>query len=240
MREGFFNGSRRDSLSAAASLVGGWQNVPMTTNTLKTDRRRALLGGGPQGNEQLTTIAGAILIVLLAVIGITIIRIGQLLWLHLFLGLLLLGPIAVKTASTGYRFVRYYTRDPVYRSEGPPELILRSIAPIVVASTLMVFVTGVVLLAVGPSGRGQLVLLHKVSFIVWLVFTALHVLGHLPTLGRWLRAPRSDAASLGTPPGAAGRWLVLGGGLAAGLIIAVALIPDFGIWTAHSAALHHH
>jgi hypothetical protein len=201
---------------------------------------RALTGGGPEGNEELTTIAGAILIVLLAVLGITIIRIGQLLWLHLFLGLLLLGPIAVKMGSTGYRFVRYYTLDAVYRSEGPPEPILRAIAPIVVACTIMVFVTGIVLLAVGVSGRGELVELHKVSFIVWLAFTALHVLLHLPALARWLRVPRSRPEGLGTPPGAPGRWLVLGGGLAVGLIIAVALIPDFGAWTAHTAALHHH
>jgi hypothetical protein len=202
--------------------------------------RDALLGGGPPGNEELTTIAGALLIVLLAVIGITIIRIGQLLWLHLFVGLLLVGPIVVKMASTGYRFARYYTLSPVYRSKGPPELILRSIAPIVVASTLLVFVTGIVLLAVGQSGRGALVELHKVSFIVWIAFTALHVLGHLPALARWVRAPGSGPEGLGTPAGAAGRWLLLGGGLAVGLIIAVALIPDYGSWTAHSAALHHH
>ena len=110
---------------------------------------RALVGGGPEGNEELTTIAGAILIVLLAVLGITIIRIGQLLWLHLFLGLLLLGPIVVKMASTAYRFVRYYTHDAVYRTKGPPEPIARAIAPIVVASTIVVFVTGIVLLGVG-------------------------------------------------------------------------------------------
>lgn len=210
---------------------------------------RALVGGGPEGNEELTTIAGAILIVLLAVLGITIIRIGQLLWLHLFLGLLLLGPIAVKMASTGYRFVRYYTLDAVYRTKGPPEPILRAIAPIVVASTIMVFVTGIVLLAVGGRGRGMLVELHKVSFIVWLAFTALHVLLHLPALARWLRVPGSRGwvrvagsriDGRGTPAGATGRWLMLGGGLAVGLIIAVALIPDFGTWTAHTAALHHH
>lgn len=212
----------------------------MATKTFNTDRRRALVGGGPEGNEQLTTIAGAILIVLLAVLGITIIRIGQLLWLHLFIGLLLLGPIVVKMASTGYRFVRYYARNPIYRAKGPPEPVMRAIAPIVVASTLMVFVTGVVLLAVGPRGRGELVLLHKVSFFVWLAFTGLHVLGHLPALGRWLREPRSSTEVLGTPPGAAGRWLVLGGGLAVGLVIAVALIPEFTTWTAHTALLHHH
>jgi hypothetical protein len=36
-------------------------------------------------------------------LGITIVRIGQLIWLHLFLGLLLLGPVGAKLASTGYR-----------------------------------------------------------------------------------------------------------------------------------------
>jgi hypothetical protein len=212
----------------------------VATKTPKPDRQRALLGGGPAGNAELTTIAGAILIVLLSVMGITILRIGQLLWLHLFVGLLLLGPIVVKMASTGYRFVRYYTGNAVYRAKGPPERILRAIAPIVVASTIVVFVTGLVLLAVGVRGRGALVELHKVSFIVWIVFTALHVLGHLPALIRYVRVPGARPEGLGTPPGAAGRWLVLGGGLAAGLIIALALIPDFGSWTAHAGALHHH
>jgi hypothetical protein len=51
-----------------------------------------ITGGGPAGNEQLTSITGTILLVLLAAIGVTIVRIGQLLWLHLFLGLLLIGP----------------------------------------------------------------------------------------------------------------------------------------------------
>ena len=201
-------------------------------------RARVLVAGGPDGNEQLTTIGGAILIVLLAVIGITIIRIGQLLWLHLFIGLLMLGPVAVKMASTGYRFVRYYTRNPVYRTKGPPDPILRAIAPVVVASTLMVFVTGIVLLITGVGGKDQWLLLHKVAFFVWAAFTGLHVLGHLPAYARYLRPGGARAELLGTRPGAAGRWLLLAGGLAVGVIIAVALIPDFSSWTAHTAAVH--
>ncbi len=163
-------------------------------------RRLALLGGGPEGNERLTTVAGAVLVVLLAVLGVTIIRIGQLLWLHLFLGLLLLGPVALKMASTGYRFARYYTRNPAYVHKGPPEPILRGIAPIVVVSTLVVFITGIVLLAVGVSGRGELVEIHKVSFIVWVVFMALHVLGHLPAYARYMRESGSEKDRLGTRP----------------------------------------
>jgi len=64
--------------------------------------------GGVDGNGWLTTATGIVLIVLLAVLGVTIVRIGQLIWLHLFLGLLLVGPVALKLASTGYRFARYY------------------------------------------------------------------------------------------------------------------------------------
>ncbi len=95
-------------------------------------RRRqlpALWGGGIDGNEQLTATTGVLLIVLLAVLGVTIVRIGQLLWLHLFLGLLLLGPVLLKMASTGYRFLRYYLRAAIYRAKGPPMLALRAMGP---------------------------------------------------------------------------------------------------------------
>src|ERR1700761_1523923 len=134
-------------------------------------RRRlpaALTGGGPDGNEQLTTVTGAILIVLLAVIGFTIPQLRQFISVHLFVGMLLIGPVLLKMASTGYRFVRYYTNNAAYRSKGPPELVLRLIGPIVVLTTVAVFITGVVLLIAGPQHRDPWLLLHKVSFIVWI------------------------------------------------------------------------
>ena len=53
-------------------------------------------GRRPDGNEQLTTVTGAILIVLLAVIGFTIPQLRQFIWLHLFVGLLLIGPVAAQ------------------------------------------------------------------------------------------------------------------------------------------------
>ncbi|MFZ0042194.1 MAG: hypothetical protein WAK93_12870, partial [Solirubrobacteraceae bacterium] len=148
---------------------------------------RRLIAGGTDGNERLTVVTGLLLIVLLAVLGVTIIRIGQLLWLHLFLGLLLIGPVALKLASTGYRFFRYYTSDAAYRRKGPPAPALRVLGPIVVLTTAAVFATGVLLLILGPSSRQPWVLIHKVSFIAWIVFTVLHVLGHLPEIGRYLR-----------------------------------------------------
>jgi hypothetical protein len=227
-------------------------DAPRRVRARRADRggwRRALLAGGTEGNERLTVLTGLLLIVLLAVLGVTIIRIGQLLWLHLFLGLVLLGPVALKLASTGYRFARYYSSDAAYREKGPPAPALRGLAPFVVFFTLAVFATGVALLVLGPSARQPLVLLHKVSFFAWLAVTALHVLGHLPEILRLLsnarrsrrqilhtRAEWSDGGGAQTPAtvrlaGRRGRGVALLIALSGGLGIAVALIGQFSPWT---------
>lgn len=207
-------------------------------------RTSRLLGGGIDGNEQLTAMTGVFLIVLLAALGVTILRIGQLIWLHLFLGLLLLGPVLLKMASTGYRFLRYYTRAAIYRAKGPPMPVLRAMGPVVVLSTLVVFISGVILLFDGPRGRGALLLIHKASFVIWLMFMALHVLAHLPDLGRALQAVRIEADKAGLPAqaarsGAAGRWIALAAAIVAGAALAIVLIPHFGVWTAPGAFPHH-
>ncbi len=214
---------------------------PNARGDIRVARRRwpALFGGGTDGNELLTNLTGAVLIVLLAVIGVTILRIGQLMSVHLFVGLVLLGPVALKMASTGYRFVRYYTRDPAYRKKGPPEPILRMIAPIVVITTVIVSVSGLLLLFGGPSSKDSWLALHKVSFIVWIVFTAIHVLAHLPSIARTFRIGPRNAGLPGVSAGGAGRWIALAGALVGGLVIAIVLIGDFTSWTA-SGALHHH
>jgi hypothetical protein len=233
-----------------------------------TNRRTAadrplvgLTAGGTTGNERLTTAAGVVLLVLLAVIGVTILRLRSLLWVHLFVGMLLIGPIALKLASTGYRFVRYYTANPRYRSKGPPPAPLRMIAPIVVISTVAVLVSGVLLLLIGPSSRDPLLLIHKLSFFVWVAFTSLHVLGHLPEVASAVglggeTASRVDVlAALGASdggdlsawaaPGAAvagrvGRGLSLAGALASGTVLAIVLIPQFEPWLHASKSFHHH
>jgi hypothetical protein len=201
---------------------------------------QALLGGGIDGNERLTSMTGVVLIVLLAVLGVTILRIGQLIWLHLFLGLLLLGPLVVKLASTGYRFARYYTRNAIYRQKGPPHVLLRMIAPLVVVTSAVVFASGILLLVDGPGSRDRFLLLHKASFIVWLAFTGLHVLGHVPRTARSLADARTDGELTGSSPGAVGRWLTLAAAVVAGVVAAIVLIPDFAAWTAHGAFAHHH
>jgi len=193
--------------------------------------RRRLTAGGPTGNERLTAATGIVLLVLFAVLGVTLLRIRPLLSEHMFLGILLIPPIALKMASTGYRFIRYYTSNPRYRLKGAPPPALRLIAPIVVASTVVVFASGVALLLLGPSSRGLLLLVHKASFIVWIAVTAIHVLGHLSDLPRALKSkheiqPEWDRYGNGR----AGRILSLSGVLIAGLVLAILYVPQFGPW----------
>src|SRR5947209_19688083 len=101
--------------------------------------------GGVAGNARLTGAVAVALLVLLAAEGVTIPFIGQLLGPHMFIGLLLIPPVALKLASTGYRFARYYTGNETYVRKGPPPVLLRMLAPGVVLTTLAVFGTGVAL-----------------------------------------------------------------------------------------------
>jgi hypothetical protein len=200
-----------------------------------------LTAGGTNGNERLTAQNGAVLLVLLAVIGVTLLQLRQLLWVHLFVGMLLIGPVALKLASTGYRFIRYYTASPTYREKGPPAMLLRASAPLLVLSTLVVLVSGVALLFVGPQSRDELLPIHKISFIVWAAFMALHVLAHVQSVPRALRADYGRSVALGEElPGRNGRTLSLAGALLAGLVLALLVIPEFGPWLHSSALLHHH
>ncbi len=108
---------------------------------------------GVAGNGRLTAALGALLLVLLAVEGATIPFIGQLREEHILIGMLLLGPVAAKLASTGYRFARYYLGAPTYVQKGPPQIALRLLAPGVVFTTVALFGTGVALLITGPNGE---------------------------------------------------------------------------------------
>jgi hypothetical protein len=211
---------------------------PLRPDHLRDALRTRLNAGGTSGNERLTAAAGVLLLVLLAIIGVTILRLRELLWVHLFVGMLLIGPVLLKMASTGYRFARYYTSNPAYRRKGPPTTPMRLLAPLVVISTVIVMGSGVALLFAGPSSRGTLFPIHKLSFFAWLAFTALHVLGHLPGLPATLRADyRTHVGLPGYEPGRDGRVLSLIGVLVAGLVLAVLVVPEFGPWL---HAHHHH
>lgn len=183
-----------------------------------------------EGNERLTGLAAAVLLVLLAIEGVTIVFLRPLLSVHLFVGLLLIPPVAVKLASTGWRFARYYAGARPYRAKGPPPALLRVlIAPAVVLTTVAVFASGVWLLAAGPHVRGPLLPIHKASFIAWFAVTTVHVLWHLPSIPRALRGEYARGARR-EHPGRLARQLALAVALAAGVALAIALVPHYAPW----------
>ena len=200
--------------------------------------------GGADGNERLTALTGAVLLVLLAVEGLTILRLGRLLTLHFFIGMLLLGPVALKAGSVIYRFARYYTGSAPYRRKGPPAPLLRLLGPVIMLLTAGVFGTGVILAVVGPR-PGPWLFLHKASFVLWFCAMTIHVLAYLPRLPRLLAAEArgSAPAQSGGPGGgrhayrlavAVGgrgtRLALLSAALLAGLVIALLTVHLEGQW----------
>jgi len=185
--------------------------------------------GGVAGNERLTAWTGVVLLIGFAVEGITVLRIGPLLTLHFFVGLLIIGPVLLKIASTGYRIARYYAGSAPYVRRGPPALYLRLLGPLVIATSVAVLGTGVTLGIVGPD-HGSWLFLHKASFILWLGVMALHVLAHIWRLPRILRNP--DGGQPLRLPGGATRWLLVAASLAGGLVIALLAVHLAGPWAA--------
>jgi hypothetical protein len=195
---------------------------------------------GVEGNARLTASIGAVIFLLLAAEGVTILSVGSLLAEHVFIGMMLIPPVLAKVATTGYRLARYYLGDPAYRRKGPPPALLRAVGPLIVVSTLVVLASGVALLYVPGRWRPDLLLLHKATFVVWFGITAIHVLGHL--LETVKLAPRDWSRRAGPrlPAAGARRWalataLVLG--LVLGSLVLGSVAPWLA-WAAHNGAGH--
>jgi hypothetical protein len=186
--------------------------------------------GGPEGNEILTSATAVVLTGLLLAEGITIVRMLGLVSAHMFIGMVLIPPVLLKLGSTGYRFARYYTGSRAYRAKGPPLLPLRLLAPVLVVTTFGVFVTGVLLLVAGHKSD-TLLLIHKVSFIVWGVVFAMHFLAYVPQVVRSLRADWV-AARRETVPGAGLRGALVAAALGGGAALGLSLLPTMDAWHA--------
>jgi uncharacterized membrane protein YoaK (UPF0700 family) len=181
----------------------------------------------PERNLRLTALTGAVLLVLLAVEGFTLLSLRAMLSWHIFVGVLVVPVVLLKLGSTGYRFYRYYTHRPDYVRAGPPALLLRLLGPVVVLSTLALLATGLALIAAGPGG-GFLLLLHKASFVVWLGALGAHVLGHLARLPRAIGADLSGER--GERRSAQLRLALVAGAVVVGAIAALAVLPYDTAW----------
>ncbi|HEX2856398.1 MAG TPA: hypothetical protein VHO26_02810 [Propionibacteriaceae bacterium] len=183
--------------------------------------------GGPRGNAHLTAWTGLVLFVLFAAEGITLLSVRGLLSWHVAIGAILIPVALLKTASTGWRIVRYYTGKATYVTAGPPPLLLRLLGPLVIIATLAVLGSGVMLIVVGPTSQGGIWLgLHKASFIVWFAVTAAHVLTRLLPALLTVRDARADVRV----PGWLGRGFALVASVAVGVVLALVLVRADGAW----------
>jgi hypothetical protein len=199
-----------------------------------TDSRADSATGGAGGNERLTGLTGMVLLVLFAAEGFTILAVRQMLTLHFFLGMLLIGPVLLKLCSTIYRFTKYYAGDAEYRRNGPPALPLRVLGPLVILTSLAVIGTGVMLALTGP-GPGIWLLAHKAAFVLWFGAMTVHVLAYVWRLPRLVGSDLARRAGYRADQvlgGRAARWLLLTAALLTGLLLAVITVHLAGPWTA--------
>ena len=191
----------------------------MGTRALAQHRRPAP-AAGPEGNEHLTAMTGAVLLIGFAVEGATILEVHRLIWLHFAVGFLLIGPVLLKIGSTLYRFGRYYAGAAPYLRKGPPAPLLRILGPLVILTSAAVIGTGVMLALAGP-GQGNWMFLHKATFAAWFGVMTIHVVAYAPQLPRLLlrgRDPLQPGPS--SAPGGPARYAALACALAGGVGVA--------------------
>ena len=192
-------------------------------------------GGGknrlnPDGNERLTAAVGLVLLVLTAVELATIVfGLHQFLSLHVFVGLVLIPPVLLKLACTGWRFSRYYTGSRAYRSKGAPELPMRLLAPLLIAATIVLFASGV---AMGVLHGHSLVVarrLHGPASVLWMLLLGVHVLVYLK---RALISGTQDvtAVSRASVHGARARTYLLSVAVVTGIVVGAATLPAQHRW----------
>jgi hypothetical protein len=187
-------------------------------------------GGGserlnPDGNERLTAAVGLVLIVLTLIeLGTILFGLHQFLSLHVFVGLVLIPPVLLKLASTGWRFARYYAGSEPYRLKGAPEFAMRLLAPLLVAATVVLFASGVAMAFVHGNSLVVARRLHGPVSVLWMVLIGVHVLVYLK---RAFISSKHDvtAASRASVRGARGRTYLLAGAIVAGVLIAGSTLP---------------
>jgi hypothetical protein len=172
--------------------------------------------GGPAGNARLTAWTGALLLVLFVAELVTLLDIHGLISWHVALGVLLVPPALLKTASTGWRFLRYYTRGRPYVEAGPPPMPLRVLGPLVVVTTLGLLGSGLILIALGQQRSREQGLvgfswvnIHQGLFIACGAALGLHILAR--AVPAWLLLTgrrKEEPGRAGRVPGGAGRLAI--------------------------------
>ena len=206
---------------------------------IRTRNRQAWRTARPvEANARLTGTTGAVLgLLCCAEVATVVLGVRSVLTLHVMIGLILVPPLLVKICSVSWRFFRYYRHDEAYRRKGPPAPALRVLGPVLLAATLVLFISGITLLLAPAAFGGNLKHVHGISFYVWLLLVVGHVIAHAGDLRRlaakdWVRRTRAAV------PGALVRQLALLASLAAGLALALSLVAHVGTYQHHVSPPH--
>jgi hypothetical protein len=192
-------------------------------------------------NGRLVAMTGLALLILLPVPYATALSLDVLWRVHYFSGLLLIPLLAVKLAGTGWRAFRYYLRDSGFRADGPPHPMPRITAPILVLSTVVLFLSGVEML-LGADRFGPWSTIHNGAAIIFTGALGLHLLAHLWDTPAEVAA---DVAPSRIPisvrvPGSRRRVVVTVVAFVVGITVATAAMPVSHWQAARPAGLHHH
>jgi membrane protein DedA with SNARE-associated domain len=181
---------------------------------------------GAAANERLTAGAAAVLFVLIFLEGLTLLRIGNMMTLHVVIGLILIPPVLLKLGSTGWRFFRYYSGSPAYVRKGPPTAMLRALAPFLVLTTVVLFGSGVALVVIHRP-FGWLYVVHRYDFLLWFFILAVHVLAYMWQVPGILRRDLSSRRQYRrtSPRGRMLRLWLVAGSIVAGVALAAILWP---------------
>ena len=192
----------------------------------------------PDGNERLTAAVGVLLLVpILVELATILLGVHTFMSLHVFVGLVLIPPVLLKLASTGWRFARYYTRNHAYVVYGPPQLAMRVLAPLLVAATVILFSSGVAMGILHGNALQIARRLHGPASVIWLVLIGVHVLVYLK---RALTSSSEDLRSRTRREvqGATWRSYTLAAAVIVGLVAGAATIPAQHRWV--NLPRHHH
>ena len=193
----------------------------------------------PDGNARLTAVVGVLLVVPIGVELLTVpLGVHAFMSLHVFVGFLLIPLVALKLGSTGWRFARYYTRSEPYRAQGPPQAVMRMLAPLFVAATVVLFGSGVAMGVLHGHGLVVARRLHGPSSAVWAVLVGVHVLVYLK---RALVSGSEDVIpdKRGFARGAGVRAYLVALAIAGGIVVAAATVPAQHHWIDLPRDHHH-
>jgi hypothetical protein len=186
----------------------------------------------------LTAAVGLLVIVpVLVEIATVLLGVHTFMSAHVFVGLSLIPAVLLKLGSTGWRFVRYYTRTRPYVALGPPQIAMRVLAPLFVAATVILFGSGIAMGVLHGNALSIARNLHGPTSVVWLVLLGVHVLVYLR---RALTEAGEDVvpAKRSLARGTTARVAALVAAVVCGLLLGAATIPAQHRWV--DLPRHHH